>query len=847
MARSGGETPNGSDRWTPTPNQTPEAIKPDASYDTDSTDDANYHPLWSPAAPWRDGTPTAASTPTDTPNGQNRRHTANAHTPAAKRALTYDQTPTHRPPADRKRSYETDSSDLWSNTSTPPHINIVRPFWYVPTVTPDSTPPQQTPPPRRRAAEITPIRSPDATSGDDAYGTSPDEYSSGPESAMRSPAVNDSESDTCSLSPPAPLAAPQRSSALSEHHRHASPEPPTGSGAPLPPQGPPPDEYLTPDNIDDVDAVIADAIPAPAPIYNPPRNPIAYRNTLAEIWPHTSAPAWRTAGYYKTIYDQVRRCAVPNYCGKRIPIPSGLNIPEWRRLLNDYHDDQLVDFLEYGWPADYTGDLPPVAARTNHVERPDNTDHIREYVEEEVRMGALLGPFQDPPFVPWTQISPMMTRPKKNSSKRRVIVDLSYPGKASVNAGIRRGQYQGTPYNYRLPGVTDLADEVSRLGPACYMWCADLARAYRQLRACPLSTPLYGITLDGNTYIDIAPPFGCRTSSMACARTTGAVVHIMRECGYHVMCYLDDFVGIAASYEGAYEAYQAMLTLARTLGLDLAPKKCIAPTTDIQWLGYDISSMTMRVEIPSEKMDEVITECDTWSRATYASRKDLQRLVGRLQHIARCVRPARRFMSRILAALRAAPFTGRHAVPDDLKLDIDWFRSFARSSNGCVLIHHQQRIPWLIECDSSLTGGGARSITQYYGQAYPHHLLSKNLNIAALEALNLVAAVKALAPSQASEYVLNVYTDNSASQQVMTTGSGQDPTLCACARELWLYTAIHDTEIVVRHKPGKDLTLVDALSRRHDDDAAKRVAAQISDELCLEPITPNFDNILSTI
>ena len=49
------------------------------------------------------------------------------------------------------------------------------------------------------------------------------------------------------------------------------------------------------------------------------------------------------------------------------PIKSGLNIPEWRTLLVDYHDKEVVDFLEYGWPDDYTADKPPTSTTTNHA------------------------------------------------------------------------------------------------------------------------------------------------------------------------------------------------------------------------------------------------------------------------------------------------------------------------------------------------------------------------------------------------------------------------------------------------------------------------------------------------
>ena len=100
----------------------------------------------------------------------------------------------------------------------------------------------------------------------------------------------------------------------------------------------------------------------------------------------------------------------------------------------------------------------------------------------------------------------------------------------------------------------DAAAEVIRLGPSCYLWSDDLARAYRQLQTCPLSAPLLGITLHWKHYTDIAPPFGCRTSSMACARTTNTVVYLLRKKGHYVHCYLDDFVDVAPTADDAKAA-----------------------------------------------------------------------------------------------------------------------------------------------------------------------------------------------------------------------------------------------------------------------------------------------------
>ena len=66
--------------------------------------------------------------------------------------------------------------------------------------------------------------------------------------------------------------------------------------------------------------------------------------------------------------------AVPNYIRAGIPIPSGLNIQEWRHLLVDR---EVVDYLEYGWPADYTADKPPTTSNTNYTSDPHQLEAIR--------------------------------------------------------------------------------------------------------------------------------------------------------------------------------------------------------------------------------------------------------------------------------------------------------------------------------------------------------------------------------------------------------------------------------------------------------------------------------------
>ena len=55
---------------------------------------------------------------------------------------------------------------------------------------------------------------------------------------------------------------------------------------------------------------------------------------------------------------------------------------------------------------------------------------------------GMIGPFNHPPFTPWCQVNLLLTRPKKDSTRRTVIMDhLSWPPplESSVNRGHAKG------------------------------------------------------------------------------------------------------------------------------------------------------------------------------------------------------------------------------------------------------------------------------------------------------------------------------------------------------------------------------------------------------------------------
>ena len=61
---------------------------------------------------------------------------------------------------------------------------------------------------------------------------------------------------------------------------------------------------------------------------------------------------------------------------------------------------------------------------------------------------------------------------------------------------------------------------------------------------------------------------------MACARTTNAIVLLLRQRGYHAFCYLDGFVGMAPTDSNPRDAYRDMIEL--NFGLTQYQDKCAA-------------------------------------------------------------------------------------------------------------------------------------------------------------------------------------------------------------------------------------------------------------------------------
>ena len=118
----------------------------------------------------------------------------------------------------------------------------------------------------------------------------------------------------------------------------------------------------------------------------------------------------------------VKSSGLPNFLKFRIPVNTNLNIQNWRSYLKNYWDQQLPDLLEYGFPLDFDRNCQLQRVDSNHKSAEILLDHIKNYIQEELSHKAIIGPFEKLPFS--FHISPLMTRDKQDSVKKRTIMDF---------------------------------------------------------------------------------------------------------------------------------------------------------------------------------------------------------------------------------------------------------------------------------------------------------------------------------------------------------------------------------------------------------------------------------------
>ena len=274
------------------------------------------------------------------------------------------------------------------------------------------------------------------------------------------------------------------------------------------------------------------------------------------------------------------------------------------------HPDQafaryICDGIEHGFRIGFQRDSPLRSATINMESARQHPDIISKYLQKELSLGRMLGPFSSTKLLPPLQVNRFGVFPKgHNSGKWRLITDLSFPPGSSVNDGI-----DAAFCSMAYTTVDDVASLIADLGRGSLMAKVDIESAYRLIPVHLQDRPLQAIEWEGQLYIDPMLPFGLSSAPKIFNAVADALHWHLHQAGIQFLHhYLDDYIIIAPSHsEQCSENLQLLLRECQRLGIPIAPHTTCGPTTCLTFLGIEIDTIKGELRLPADKLQRLQT------------------------------------------------------------------------------------------------------------------------------------------------------------------------------------------------------------------------------------------------
>ena len=137
-------------------------------------------------------------------------------------------------------------------------------------------------------------------------------------------------------------------------------------------------------------------------------------------------------------------------------------------------------------------------------------------------------------------------------------------------------------------------------------------------------------------------------------------------------------------------------------------------------LGIELDFLNLLARLPQDKFDRITALLKDWSQKRWCKRKELESLIGHLQHACKVVPQGRSFLRRminLLCAFRRDDHPIR--LNQEFVYDLAWWQEFFQSWNSCSFLQYPQWAP-LLDFEVSSDASGALG----YGAVFQGHWFS---------------------------------------------------------------------------------------------------------------------------
>ena len=374
-----------------------------------------------------------------------------------------------------------------------------------------------------------------------------------------------------------------------------------------------------------------------------------------------------------------------------VQVGTPLIAKRWAHYLSGHPDRRLVHWLQSGMEKgfrigfDYINMQAKLKqAGTNLLSASLNQDVVSMYIKDEVVLGRMAGPLSQK-AAGRVHASPIGVIPKGHTpGKWYLIVDLSSPAESSVNDGINKAWC-----SLSYISIDDVARIIAGMGKGALMGKMDIKSAYRIVPVHPDDQCLLGVKWQGGVYVDARLSFGLGSAPLIFIAIADALEWIVKQQGVGILLhYLDNFITIgppdSEECAGNMEKFKKSCS---ELGVPVTEEKTVGPVTCLTFLGIEVDSEQLELRLPEEKLQRVKQAVEQWFERKAARQRELELLLGLLQHAAKVVSPGRRFVRRIIQALTGVRHRDHYVrLGSEIRSDLLWWHRFLNKWNGVGIL-----------------------------------------------------------------------------------------------------------------------------------------------------------------
>ena len=185
-----------------------------------------------------------------------------------------------------------------------------------------------------------------------------------------------------------------------------------------------------------------------------------------------------------------------------------------------------------------------------------------------------------------------------------------------------------------------------QLGRGALLTKIDIKSVHKLFPVHPVDRQRLGIKWRDQVYFDVMLPFGLRSAPKIFTAVVDALEWCIASQGFnHIAHYLDDSVVMGLpDLEVCAKSLSTLKAVSSDLDVPLAPEKQESPSTKLTFLVITINST-------SEKLARLVETLDHWIQCKTRTHRELDSLIGILQHVCMVIQPGRTFMCNAIPLL----------------------------------------------------------------------------------------------------------------------------------------------------------------------------------------------------